>query len=238
MIELSLWDECWTWFDRNYCAGGWGMYPITLWLVIAFAIIVERVWVLGRCSVRPEAFLDEVKLAVMSGDLSSAVRACEVRALPLARVVRQGLVVAHEPRSLVQGEMDVAGMAQSRRLWARTPFLALLGNLAMLSGLLGTMTGLVKSYGSYGPFGSLGGESVDPSQKARVLAEGLSEAMHCTAFGLAVAVLCVAAFTVLRGRTQRIQNDIDAHSTYVMNLVLTNLHRMQPVDGEASCTDR
>ncbi len=199
------------------------MYPITLWMIIAVAIILERVWVLGRCTRRPEALLDAVKMAVMSGDVQKAARLCERHSFPLASVLRRGLLVAHEERRLIQGEMDVEAMAQSRRLWARTPYMAVLGNLALLSGLLGTITGLVKSCCC-----CCGGESVDPSQKVRILAEGLSEAMHCTAFGLGVAVLCVAAFAVLKGRAQRAQDDMDANAVQVMNLVLTNLHRMQP----------
>jgi hypothetical protein len=49
-----------------------------------------------------------------------------------------------------------------------------------LVGALGTCLGLIKA------FGAVGGESIDPSQKARILAEGISEAMNWTALGLAV----------------------------------------------------
>lgn len=48
--------------------------------------------------------------------------------------------------------------------------------LAVLVGAWGTFTGVVKA------FGAIGGESVDPSQKARLLAEGISEVMNCAAF--------------------------------------------------------
>jgi len=50
----------------------------------------------------------------------------------------------------------------------------------LVSGLFGTVIGLVKA------FGAVGSESIDPSQKARILAEGISEAMNCPAFGLIV----------------------------------------------------
>ena len=54
--------------------------------------------------------------------------------------------------------------------------------LFFAAGMVGSVAGLVKS------FGAIGGESVEPSQKARILAEGISEAMNCTAFAL-VAIL-------------------------------------------------
>lgn len=59
-----------------------------------------------------------------------------------------------------------------------------------LFGTLGTLMGLAKA------LGAVGGESVDPSQKAHILAEGISEAMNCTAVGLVLWLPSVAAFIV------------------------------------------
>lgn len=56
------------------------------------------------------------------------------------------------------------------------------------AGVLGTIVGLIKA------FGAVGGESVDPSQKARILAEGISEAMRCTAYGVTAALVAVLGF--------------------------------------------
>jgi biopolymer transport protein ExbB len=60
-----------------------------------------------------------------------------------------------------------------------------------ISGAVGTLMGLVKV------FGAIGAESVDPSQRARILAEGISEAMNCTAFSLAVWVPSAIAVLVI-----------------------------------------
>lgn len=62
----------------------------------------------------------------------------------------------------------------------RTKLVAVAVASSALAGAVGTLLGLVKG------FGAVGGESVDPSQKARILAEGSSEAMGWTAFGLLV----------------------------------------------------
>lgn len=59
----------------------------------------------------------------------------------------------------------------------------------------GTLVGMIKA------FGAVGGESVDPSQKARILAEGISEAMNCVAFGLFLWIPSViVAFALTRRR--------------------------------------
>ena len=75
--------------------------------------------------------------------------------------------------------------------------LATLAVLCLISGLAGTLFGLVLT------FGAVGGESVDPSQKARVLAEGISEAMNCTAFGGIVLIPAVVALALLIRRRKR-----------------------------------
>ena len=90
----------------------------------------------------------------------------------------------------------------------------------MLNGLLGTVTGLITS------FGAVSGACVDPSQKARILAEGISEAMNCTAFGLGVAIIGLIGFAVLNGKTQALEDDINEASVQVLNLVVTNRQKV------------
>jgi len=86
----------------------------------------------------------------------------------------------------------------SVRLWRRGRTLngwlkALAGIVvaAAAVGSVGTLIGLVKA------FGAVGGESVDPSQKARMLAEGIAEAMNCTAIGLLLWLPSMIALTIL-----------------------------------------
>ena len=89
-----------------------------------------------------------------------------------------------------------------RRVWRRRTErpLAARGIAALIVaaaayGGLGTLAGLITA------FGAVGGESIDPSQKARILAEGIAQAMNCTAFGLIVWVpSAIAAFVLTRKR--------------------------------------
>lgn len=81
----------------------------------------------------------------------------------------------------------VATIWWSRRLWRQRKELSLrvrtmttiVATSAVIGGL-GTVVGLIKA------FGAVGGESVDPSQKARMLAEGIAGAMNYTALGMVV----------------------------------------------------
>jgi biopolymer transport protein ExbB/TolQ len=95
----------------------------------------------------------------------------------------------------------------------RTGYLAMLGNLATLAGLLGTITGLIKSFASVA--------GVDPSMKATMLSKGISEAMNCTAFGLGTGILGLAAYAVLNGKTQFILDGVNQATVECLNLVVT-----------------
>ena len=63
---------------------------------------------------------------------------------------------------------------------------------------LGVLVGLIKA------FGAVGGESVDPSQKARILAEGISETINCVAVGVVICPLPIAALIAIVIRTRRV----------------------------------
>jgi len=165
-------------------------------------------------------FLATMQKCILAGDIAKAVKMCSAANAPLARIVQAGLVKVNRPDEEVQAAMDEAALREIPKIAKRTGLLALLANLSMLSGLLGTVSGLIVS------FGAVSGESVDPSQKARILAEGISEAMNCTAFGLIVAIIGLVAFAVLNSKTQAIEDDINEASVQVLNLVVTNRQKV------------
>jgi len=205
---------------KHFKEGGWGMWPILFWSVSVFGIIIERALYLSAARITKDAFLSTMEKAILAGDVQSAVKKCAATPAPMAKIVQAGLLRTNRPDEEVQAAMDEAALRELPKLSARTGFLALLANLAMLSGLLGTVTGLITS------FGAVSGESVDPSQKARILAEGISEAMNCTAFGLIVAIMALIGFAILNGLTQQIEDDINEATVRVLNLVVANRQKV------------
>jgi len=205
---------------KHFKEGGCGMWPILFWSVLVFGIIIERALYLSAARITKDAFLSTMEKAILAGDVQSAVKKCSATQAPMAKIVQAGLLRTNRPDEEVQAAMDEAALRELPKLSARTGFLALLANLAMLSGLLGTVTGLITS------FGAVSGESVDPSQKARILAEGISEAMNCTAFGLIVAIMALIGFAILNGLTQQIEDDINEATVRVLNLVVANRQKV------------
>jgi biopolymer transport protein ExbB/TolQ len=205
---------------HHFQEGGWGMYPILFWSIVTIGIIVERSIFLFGSGINKEVFLATMQKCILAGDIAKAVKMCSAANAPLARIVQAGLVKVNRPDEEVQAAMDEVALREIPKIVHRTGYLALLANLAMLSGLLGTVTGLIMA------FGAVSGESVDPSQKARILAQGISEAMNCTAFGLIVAILALIGFAVLNGKTQQLEDDINEASVQVLNLIVQNRQKV------------
>ena len=204
----------------HYKEGGWPMWIILLWSVFVIAITVERALYLWGGSINKDVFISTMQKCILAGDVQKAVKMCSAANSPLARIVQAGLIKVNRPDEEVQAALDEAALREMPKISQRTPYLGLLSNLAMLTGLFGTVLGLIKS------FGAVSKPGVDQAQKATILAEGISEAMNCTAFGLMVAISGLLGFAVLNGKTQGIEDDINEATVQVMNLIVNNRQKV------------
>jgi len=205
---------------ERFQAGGWGMYPITLCFIFTLAILVDRLSALyGRLNIDKEAFLSGLKKHIFAGDLEQAISfTASQKATPLTAIVKAGLMQVDKGDAEVQAAMDEASLREMPRVEARTGYLAMLGNVATLCGLLGTVSGLITCFAAVA--------SVAAEQKSQVLSQGIAEAMNCTAFGLGTGILALVCFSVLQGRTQHMLDDINETTVGVLNLVVANREKI------------
>lgn len=208
---------------RMAVGGGWWMLPTFIIGLLGLAITIERLYVVFvRSNVNKENFVAQLTTLIVSGNLDKAIKFVTGQPpTPLANVVKAGLMKINKSDAEVQAALDEATLRELPRLEARTGFLAMFANVAMLAGLLGTIFGLMKC------FGSVAKPGVDPALKSQILAEGISEAMNCTAFGLLVAILCLLAFSMLNGKTQHLIDDINETAVSVLNLVVANRDKLK-----------
>jgi biopolymer transport protein ExbB len=132
----------------------------------------------------------------------------------------------NRPDAEVQSAMDEAALVELPKIEQRTPLLALFANLSMLSGLLGTVAGLIESFGAVA--------NADAASKATMLAKGISEAMNCTAFGLIAAIIALIGFAIHNNKTQKLLDDINAATVQVVNLVVNNRSKIHLDEGQAA----
>ena len=193
--------------------GGWGMWPILVMLIMIVYFTVDRVRVLLKSRVDVGVLMGMLKSQIVSGNIQGAIKTCEQANVPVTRIIAAGLRRVSEGEHGIQQAMDEEALRQLPLIEKRTGYLAMLGNLATLAGLLGTISGLIKSFASVA--------GVDPSMKATMLSMGISEAMNCTAFGLFTGILGLATFAWLNGMTQGVLDGINRGAVESLNLALT-----------------
>lgn len=199
---------------QHFQAGGWAMWIILVWLSAAVVVFIQRSIYLFAAHQEVSVFTATITKLIESGDWDRAIRLCGAAKTPLGRITRHGLSKAKLGAQAFQAGMDEQALRELPALRRHTDYLALFANLAMLSGLFGTIVGLIKS------FGVVGGESIELEKKARVLAEGIAEAMNCTAFGLLTAILALLGFALLTQWTRTIEDDIEAETVKILNAVV------------------
>jgi biopolymer transport protein ExbB/TolQ len=199
---------------HHFQEGGWAMWPILGWLVaVAFTFCRKAVYLFSAHQ-ETSVFTATITKLVEAGDWNRAIRLAGAAKTPLGRITRGGLVHASQGVVAFERGMDEAALNELPTIHRGIEYLALYANLAMLCGLFGTIVGLIKS------FGSVGAESVDPAQKARILADGIAEAMNCTAFGLLTAVIAIIGYAILGAWAQRIEDNIHGVTVKISNAVL------------------
>lgn len=201
---------------RFFQEGGFWMLPILVAQVFSIAIIIERVYSLYiRRQPTDKALLSTLEDEIKKGNLETVIaKAKHVAGYnPIGAVVAAGAQAAQNlgGRDEVQGKMDEVLLVENSRLQKRTVFLAMLGNVGTLLGLLGTIVGMITSFGAI--------SNADPILKANLLAAGISEAMNATAYGLVVAIPALVAFTVLQSRAQKLFDDLNQGALRIYNLL-------------------
>jgi biopolymer transport protein ExbB len=196
--------------------------PILIAAGFAIAIIIERsIALFQRYPIKnPQAFFDKISDLVMAGKLAEAIAVCDrMSPKPSAHVVKEALLRAHQPESLIENGLELAVGREAQQIQKSTGFLATIGNVATLLGLLGTIAGLIASFHAVG--------QADPAQKAALLTAGISQAMNATMLGLAVAIPCMVAFSFLMNRTNRLVAELDQAAVQTLDILKQRFYSVQ-----------
>lgn len=181
-------------------SGGWVGVAIVLTLLLlsllAAYLIIEQVFTLRRDEVMPAGLADEVRLLLAQGKLPDAEAACRQRPSPLAFVLVSGLSELDFGWQAMEKSMEDAVAEQAAKLYRKIEYLSVIGNLAPMCGLLGTVTGMIMAFQQVAVTQGTAG--------AAQLAEGIYSALVTTVAGLVVAIPSLGAFAVFRNRVDQL----------------------------------
>lgn len=194
--------------------GGFWMWFIFVLQIISFAIIIERVLALYKAR-KPtqKALALQFEEDIRKGNLEQVLSKAKTLGPedPIGRAVAAGAMTAQNfgGQNEIQGKMDEVLLEENSNLEKRTGFLAMLGNVGTLAGLLGTIVGMIKSFAAVG--------MANPMEKATLLSQGISEAMNTTAYGLIMAIPALIMFAVLQNRTNILSEDLNQGALKIYN---------------------
>ena len=206
---------------RAFNEGGFVMYVILVIAVLVLILIIERFMTLKSLRVDKKEFSDQVFKMIVGGDLRQAISYCDSKPTPLSNTVKSGLVqvMNKRPDEEVQVAMDAAVLREMPKLEGMTSFLAVMGNIAVLAGLLGTIIGMIGSFRAV--------STADPATKAQLLSEGISHALNCTGFGLIVAISAILFYGLFQHMIQKSENEMIETSMSLLNLVASNRDKLR-----------
>ena len=198
---------------RAFNEGGFFIWPILVCAVFALAIAAERLYyILVRANINGTAFFAQIQKLIMANNIDRAIKLCNAEpnaALP--KVLKSGLTRANRGDVEIQNAVDESVLEAFPQLSKRTPYLAMLANVATLTGLLGTISGLIQAFEAVA--------HASAETKQTLLASGISVAMFTTMSGLIVAVPTIILTSIITNKTTKIMDEVELYATKTVNLL-------------------
>ena len=193
-----------------FIKGGVFMYPIVISSIIALAVFFERLWVLRRRHIIPGEFIHSVEELVRRQKISDAIFLCQGDSSSIAKIFLSGLKNAGRGMWLVKEAIEERGGREGVILEKHVAILSTIANLTPLLGLLGTVSGMIKTFNVI----SLQGVG-DPAH----MAGGIAEALITTATGLSVAIPTLVCYRILKDKAESLIFEMEENSIKIIEII-------------------
>jgi len=194
--------------------GGPLMFLILLCSVIAFAVVLEKLWNLRRAKINTEEFMDNISETLKRNKVMDAIDKCNAMPGPIAHILKAGIMKHDRPRSEIKEAIEDAGLHEVPRLEKNLGALATIAHISPLLGLLGTVTGMVRSFQVI-EMKAVALTPVNPGD----LAGGIWEALITTVAGLAIAIPTYVAYNFLVSKVDGFVLEMEKSATDLVNIL-------------------
>jgi len=200
-------------------AGGPVGYVIMLLSIAAAALVIEHAITIRRKVLMPPELADRVHDLLKQANVVQAQQQCKLQPSFLAYVLDAGIAEIDSGYSAIEKALEDATAEQAARLMRKIEFLSVIGNIAPMLGLLGTVIGMIFAFQEVA--------NTQGAARAADLAEGIYLALVTTVEGLLVAIPALAAYAVFRNRVDQLVAEVASAALHTFN-PLKQRHRLAP----------
>ena len=190
------------------------MVPLFLLSIFSVMLVVVYLLTIRRGAVVSSGYMATAEALLRKRDYLGLLAVSNRHSEAIARVVQKVLDFSTKnPNADFEQIREIAeteGTRVASNLSNRVVYLADIGMIAPMLGLLGTVIGIIRSFGALGA--DLG------TARYVLLSRGISEALVNTAAGLAIGIPAMIFYAMFRGRVQRLISELEAAVTHVLAL--------------------
>ena len=210
--------------------GGIMMYPLGLLSIGAVILIFLFFLTIRRNTVVSNRYMHTAEALIEKRDYTGLLNFSKKRNECIARITQRTLGFAAKNTSAAFNELrevaEAEGSRQANSLTQRISYLADIGTIAPMVGLLGTVIGMIKSFLEIS-----GGNYVGVRQMK--LAGGVSEALVTTAGGLVVGIIAMTFYSIFRSRVRNYIAELESASTHILALLSSKVTAQKEVNGRS-----
>jgi biopolymer transport protein ExbB len=202
--------------------GGWAMIPLGFLSVVTVMLVLVYIFTLRRGAILTPHYMNTADVLLKKRDYLGLLAISSRHSEAVARVVQRTLDFATKnPTASFEVVKEIAeteAASQAASLQHRTVYLADIGMLSPMIGLLGTVLGIIRSFGVLG-------SGTSTQSRDILLASGVSEALVATATGLVLGITAMFFYSVFRNRVQSLVSDLEIASAHVLGLIALNFNK-------------
>lgn len=204
--------------------GGWVMVALAVLSIFTLILVMLYFLTLRRSTVVTNKFMNAAEAMIRKRDYLGLIAYCHRRNESVARVTQKALDFLTKNPGATHSEIrevaEAEGSRQAGILTQRISYLADIGGIAPMVGLLGTVIGMIKS------FMEIANGNIEGTKQLQ-LAEGVWEALITTAAGLVISIIAMTFYSFFRGRVQNHVAELEAAGTHILALVGGQLNQSQ-----------
>ncbi len=178
--------------------------------ILAVYIFAERWMTIKTAGKIDDSFMNNIKAAVVAGNIEGAKTLCKSTDTPVARMVEKGIMRVGKPLKDIEAAIENVGNLEIFKLEKHLSSLASIAGAAPMIGFFGTVTGMIAAF-----YTMANSNSVGPKE----LADGIYTALITTAFGLFVGIFAFVAYNILVAKVDKVVFEMERITTEFMDLL-------------------